>query len=149
MDIPTNFTIGSTESIRESKQKTNAELSSEDFLKIVAASISNPPISSGEGGGSSDGGSGDYISQIVQFNMVDQLTALTETVTTNMLMMQQQQGLDMLGKEVKVLDETTFVTGTVEKVRYTEGYATLQINGKEYALNDVVEVGVEANEPKN
>lgn len=147
MDIPTNFTIGSTESIRGSKQKTNAELSSEDFLKIMAASISNPPISS-EGGGS-DGGSSDYISQIVQFNMVDQLTTLTDTMTTNMLMMQQQQGLDMLGKEVKVLDETTFVTGTVEKVRYTEGYATLQINGKEYALNDVVEVGVKADEPKN
>ena len=104
MDIPTNFTIGSTESIRGSKQKTNAELNSEDFLKIMAASISNPPISSGEGGGSNDGGSGDYISQIVQFNMVDQLTALTETVTTNMLMMQQQHLFFFFFKEVKVLD---------------------------------------------
>lgn len=149
MDIPANFNIGSVNSILGTKQKSNSELSSEDFLKIMAASISNPPISGGEGGGSSDGGSSDYISQIVQFNMVDQLTALTETTTNNMLMMQQQQGLDMLGKEVKVLDETTFVTGTVEKVKFTQGYATLQINGTEYSLNDVVEVGVPANDPAN
>ena len=149
MDIPANFNIGSVNSIIGTKQKSNSELSSEDFLKIMAASISNPPISGGEGGGSSDGGSSDYISQIVQFNMVDQLTALTETTTNNMLMMQQQQGLDMLGKEVKVLDETTFVTGTVEKVKFTQGYATLQINGTEYSLNDVVEVGVPANDPAN
>lgn len=133
-------------SIRGTKQKSNSELSSEDFLKIMAASISNPPLGGDSGGGSGDGGSSDYISQIVQFNMVDQLTALTETTTNNMLMMQQQQGLDLLGKEAKVLDETTFVTGTVEKVKFTQGYATLQINGKEYALNDVVEVGVQTNE---
>lgn len=148
MDIPASFNIGSVNSISGTKQKSNSELTSEDFLKIMAASISNPPISGGEGG-SSDGGSSDYISQIVQFNMVDQLTALTETTTNNMLMMQQQQGLDLLGKEVKVLDETTFVTGTVEKVKFTQGYATLQINGTEYALNDVVEVGVQANDPAN
>lgn len=148
MDIPTSFNIGSVSSIRGTKQKSNSELSSEDFLKIMAASISNPPLSGGESGGS-DGGSSDYISQIVQFNMVDQLTALTETTTNNMLMMQQQQGLDLLGKEVKVLDETTFVTGTVEKVKFTQGYATLQINGTEYDLNDVVEAGVQANDPAN
>lgn len=148
MDIPASFNIGSVNSISGTKQKSNSELTSEDFLKIMAASISNPPISGGEGG-SSDGGSSDYISQIVQFNMVDQLTALTETTTNNMLMMQQQQGLDLLGKEVKVLDETTFVTGTVEKVKFTQGYATLLINGTEYALNDVVEVGVKANDDEN
>lgn len=135
------------DSIRGFKQESNSELSSEDFLKIMAASISNPPISGDEGG--SSGGSGDYISQIVQFNLVDQLTSLTETASTNMLMMQQQQGLDLLGKEVKVLDETTFVNGVVEKVKFTEGFATLQINGTEYSMNDVVEVGVPTNESEN
>lgn len=147
MDIPTSFNIGSVNSISGVNQKSNAELSSEDFLKIMAASISNPPISSSDGG--SGGGSEDYISQIVQFNLVDQLTNLTETVSTNMLMAQQQQGLDLLGKEVKVLDETTFMNGVVEKVKFTEGFATLQINGKEYSMNDVVEVGVQSSEPKN
>lgn len=147
MDIPTSFNIGSVDSIRGLKKESNSELSSDDFLKIMAASISNPPISSGEEGGS--GGSGDYISQIVQFNMIEQLTTLTESVSNNMLMMQQQQGLDLLGKEVKVLDETSFVSGKVEKVKFTEGFATLQINGTEYSMNDVVEVGAQSNELEN
>lgn len=147
MDIPKHFNIGSVDSIRGLKKESNSELSSDDFLKIMAATISNPPISSGEG--DSGGGSGDYISQIVQFNMIEQLTTLTESVSNNMLMMQQQQGLDLLGKEVKVLAETSFVSGIVEKVKFTEGFATLQINGTEYSMNDVVEVGAQSNELEN
>ncbi|SFH51448.1 flagellar hook capping FlgD N-terminal domain-containing protein [Pisciglobus halotolerans] len=137
MEIPSDFMIGSADTLKNQQQKTNADLSSEDFLQILASSIKNPSFG-GESGGSND--STDYISQMVQFSMMDQLTELTQAVSANLVMTQQQQGLNMMGKEVTVLDDTSFVNGKVEKVRFMNGYATIQVNGKEYSLNDVVEV---------
>lgn len=142
MDIPANFNIGSVNSIKDTQKKTN-ELSTDDFLQIMAATVKMPSMP-GEGGGGSGGGETDYLAQMAQFNMMDQLTNISEKMNTELLINQQQQALGLLGKEVKVIDESSFVTGPVEKVRFDKGYATIRVNGKDFYLNDILEVSNQA-----
>jgi len=140
MDFPTDFMMGSINNI-SSTQKKNNELATEDFLQIMAASIKMPSMP-GEGGSSGGGGETDYLAQLAQFNTLDQLTTVSETLNMNVLMTQQQQALSLLSKEVKVAGaESGFVSGTVDKVKFDKGYATIQVGGKDYALNSILEVG--------
>lgn len=138
MNIPDNFTIGSVDQLSPADTKQNSDLSQEDFLKIMAAAISMPSMS-GEGSGGSET---DYLNQMAQFSMMDQMNEIATAINTTMLMTQQQQAVGLVGKEVTVAGlEAGMVTGTVEKVRFSNGYATLQVDGIEYNLNDVLEVG--------
>lgn len=138
MDITSNFTIGSTEQLVSNKSQSNSDLSMDDFLQIMAAAIKMPAMS--EEGGSS-GGSTDYMAQMIQFSTMEQLKDLTESLNTTMLMTQQQQALAMIGKTVTVTGEASIVTGVVDKVKFSNGFATLMIGGKDYYLNDVQSIG--------
>ena len=138
MDITSNFTIGSTEQLVSNKSQSNSDLSMDDFLQIMAAAIKMPAMS--EEGGSS-GGSNDYMAQMIQFSTMEQLKDLTESMNTPMLMTQQQQALAMIGKTVTVTGEASIVTGVVDKVKFSNGFATLMIGGKDYYLNDVQSIG--------
>ena len=138
MDITSNFTIGSTEQLVSNKSQSNSDLSMDDFLQIMAAAIEMPAMS--EEGGSS-GGSNDYMAQMIQFSTMEQLKDLTESLNTTMLMTQQQQALAMIGKTVSVTGAESILTGVVEKVKFSNGFATLMIGGKDYYLNDVQSIG--------
>lgn len=143
MDFPTEFMMGSITN-SSSTEKKNNELATEDFLQIMAASIKMPSMP-GESGSSSGGGETDYLAQLAQFNTLDQLTSVSEMLNMNVVMTQQQQALGLLGKEVKVVGaESGFVSGAVEKVKFDQGYATIQVDGKVYALNDILEVSEQA-----
>jgi len=139
MDFPTGFMMGSINNVSSTEKKNN-ELATEDFLQIMAASIKMPSMP-GEGGSSSGGGETDYLAQLAQFNTLDQLTTVSETLNMNVLMTQQQQALSLLNKAGA---ESGFVTGTVDKVKFDQGYATIQVDGKDYTLNDILEVGEQA-----
>lgn len=138
MDITSNFMIGSTEQLVSNKSQSNSDLSMDDFLKIMAAAIKMPAMSK-EGG--SSGGSADYMAQMIQFNTMEQLKDLTESLNTTMLMTQQQQALSMIGKTVTVTGEESIVTGVVDKVKFSNGFATLMIGGKDFYLNDIQSIG--------
>lgn len=140
MEITPQFMIGSTDRISQTGKQSNSDMNRDDFLKIMAASLRMPSVSS-EGGGSGDN-SMDYMSQMIQFSTIEQLQTLTESVQTTLLMTQQQQAIGLIGKEVTVVQDGVIVTGTVEKTRFYNGYATLQIDGKDYYLSNVQEVGI-------
>lgn len=140
MDFPTDFMMGSINNVSSTEKKNN-ELATEDFLQIMAASIKMPSMP-GESGSSGGGGETDYLAQLAQFNTLDQLTSVSETLNMSVMMTQQQQALSLLGKEVKVAGaDSGFVSGNVDKVKFDQGYATIQVDGKDYALNDILEVG--------
>lgn len=140
MDISSNFTIGSTDQVINKSKKSNSDMNMDDFLKIMAASLRMPSVAS-EGGSGSDN-SMDYMNQMIQFSTIEQLQTLTDSLTTTMLMTQQQQAVSMIGKEVTVAQDGAVVTGIVEKTRFFNGYATLQINGKDYYMSNIQEVGM-------
>lgn len=140
MNVPSQMTIGSLEKVvPENETKKNSDLDMEQFLYIISNAMSMPSLDGGSGGG---GGETDYIGQMVQFGMLDSMQELTKTMQTTMLMTQQQQALGMVGKEVSLkTEEDQLVKGVVEKVKFDSGYATIQVNGKTYSLNNIVEVG--------
>lgn len=138
MEISPNFTIGSIDQAIVKGKESNSDMDMDDFIKIMAASL-KMPSPDGESGGNS---STDFMGQMIQFSTMEQLNTLTETLSTTMLMTQQQQALAMIGKEATVVQDGTMVKGTVEKVRFFNGYATIQLNGKDYYMNNVQEVGL-------
>lgn len=141
MDINKQMLIGSVDKKEVPKVKDNTVLNQEDFLKILAATVSNPPIpGGGEGGGA--GGEMDFMSQMIQMNMLDQMSALTDSIQSTMVMTHQQQALSLAGKYVIVAGpDSEKITGLVEKVKFTpDGTATIQVNGKPYNLQSVLEV---------
>lgn len=139
MNIPSNMMIGSLNAIQPEEQtKQNSDLDMEQFLQIISSAMSMPSFDGGGGGGGSET---DYIGQMVQFGMLNAMNDLNETMQTNLLMGQQQQALSLVGKEVTITSEDDqLVMGPVEKVRFDNGYATLQVNGVTYDMNDVIEV---------
>ncbi len=139
MNIPNNMMIGSLKAIQpEEETRQNSDLDMEQFLYIIANAMSMPSF---DGQGSGGGSETDYIGQMVQFGMLNAVSDLNETMTTNLLMNQQQQALSLVGKNVTITgQEDQLVAGAVEKVRFDNGYATLQVNGRTYQMNDVIEV---------
>ena len=125
----------------EEQQLAPIDISMDDFLKILAASMSNPSMG---GSDSSGGGSTDYISQLVQFTTLESLNELSETLTTSVILQQQQQAFSLINKQVTLMDGTETLSGTIEKVRFANGYATIVVNGKEYSMSAIQEIGGEA-----
>ena len=127
-----------TSSTATSKKSNNIQM--DDFLKILSASMSNPPLG-GDSGGSGGSNGTDYISQLVQFTTLEQLQSLGENLEHTMMMSQQQQAIGMIGKEVKLADGATLVTGTIDKVKFSNGFATIEVNGKDYVMSNIMEIG--------
>lgn len=144
-DVNKDMTIGSVNRKRVEQPKDNAVLDQQDFLKILAATISNPPFPGGDGGGGA-GGEMDFMSQMMQMNLLDQVTDLTTTIQNTMVMTHQQQALSLVGKKVTIANPETKegvddIVGIVEKIRFKpDGVATLQVNGVEYNLQSVISV---------
>ena len=130
--------IANTSALTQTKK--SSDISMDDFLKILAASMSNPSMG---GSDSSGGGSTDYISQLVQFTTLESLNELSETLTTSVIL-QQQQAFSLINKQVTLMDGTETLSGTIEKVRFAHGYATIVVNGKEYSMSAIQEIGGEA-----
>lgn len=141
MKIPNEFLIGSANQVPNDQKTNNAMLDQEGFLKVIAAEISNPSFDSEGGSGSQT----DFMGQLIQMNILEQMTELTTSIQNTVLMTQQQQALSLVGKEVTVAGlEDGLVTGAVDKVRFSNGFATIQVDGTEYNLNDIIEVGDQA-----
>lgn len=137
MEVNRSGMIGGTQPNDYTVPKKSLDV--DDFLKIMAAEISNQnPMGGGEGGGSNT----DYISQLAQFTTLEQMAEITEGISMLTLMNQQQHSFNLIGKEVTLSIEGEKITGVVEKVKFDKGYAMLVVNNEEYPLGAVLEVGV-------
>ncbi|MFZ7120935.1 MAG: flagellar hook assembly protein FlgD [Eubacteriaceae bacterium] len=116
---------------------STSSLSVQDFLKIMSAELQNQDPMSASGGGSNT----DYISQLAQFSMLEEMEAISEGLDVINYMSQQQYSFSLIGKEVTLQNEEEIVTGEVEKVRFDNGYAVLVVNDKEYDMSMLIEVG--------
>lgn len=142
-DIKQQLPIGSKQmsqnvGFSSGNQEKKNGIKMDDFLKILAASMSNPSLSGSEGGGNSGT---DYISQLVQFTTLEQLQELGSNLEYTMMMTQQQQAISMVGKTATMFDNGKNITGTIEKVKFSSGFATLVVDGKDYLMSQMIEVG--------
>lgn len=141
-------TLGSASDITKSTSQNDAAknalgLSMDDFLKILATSMSNPSMT---GGGDSNSSGTDYISQMAQFATLQELNNMSTMMNNSLLLGQQQQAFNLMGKDVTVVDEQgNEKQGRVDKVNFTGGIAKLTVNGTEYEMGAIKEV----REPKD
>ena len=129
----TNYTTSSTNSSSTGSQ----DITVDDFLQIMAAELQNQNPLGSDGGGSSNT---DYISQLAQFTMLEQMSNISDGLDLLTFMSQQQYSFNLIGKEVTLQEEDGTVSGTVDKVKFENGYAILVVNDKEYYLGSVIEV---------
>lgn len=140
--------LGSSSEITKSTSQNGAAknalgLSMDDFLKILAISMSNPSMT---GDGDSNSSGTDYISQMVQFATLQELNNMSTMMNNSLLLGQQQQAFNLMGKDVTVVDEQgNEKQGRVDKVNFTGGIAKLTVNGTEYEMGAIKEV----REPKD
>lgn len=149
-DEITNSLQRTTATTAYTQQKSDpSDISMDDFLKILAASMSNPNVMGGDSGGSGNAGT-DYIGQFVQFTTLQQIKELGDSMEANIQMTQQQQAFSMIGQEVKLQnvtlnaqgkEELEIITGKVEKVVFENGFGKLFVNGKAYYMSALAEVG--------
>ncbi|MBM7708061.1 flagellar basal body rod modification protein [Enterococcus lemanii] len=124
------------------RQKSDpSDISMDDFLKILSASMSNPTVMGGDSGGSGGNAGTDYIGQFIQFTSLQQMKEIGDAMSTSLQMNQQQQAFDMIGRTVTVEDQEGQASGKVEKVKFVNGYATIVVSGKEYYMSAIQEVG--------
>jgi len=132
------YGIGSITTQQTSTAASSSSLNVEDFLKLMTAQLQNlDPM------GENSADSSEYISQMSQFTMLEQMNNLTESLSNLSVLSQQQISFSLVGKTATVNDGEKEITGVVEKVRYRSGYAYPVINGTEYSMDQVSEVGEE------
>lgn len=110
----------------------NSELDMSDFLQLIAVQMScQDPLSSG----SSDSGGINYISQLAQMTILEQLSSLSDGLATS-------QAYSMIGKYVYLgeSEESGLTFGRVDGVVNEDGSNYLMVNGDTYSLSDVYAV---------
>lgn len=132
MEVNNNINV--VQSNATGKNASKSSLSVDDFLQIMAAEIKNQNPLGGESGGG--GSKTDYLSQMAQFTMLDQITTMTESI--NQLNMLNQ--VSLIGKNVKIFDGFENINGVVERVKFYNSEVLLQVNNQDYPIGLLMEV---------
>lgn len=123
--------VGSTDNTNSNSVKSGSELDVNDFFKLMTAQLQNQsmdnPVDDTQ-----------FISQMAQFTALQQMKDLNATF-------QSTYAVSFIGKNVKVngVDENgkmKEITGTVDKINFSDGEAELYINGNYYKASDIKEV---------
>ncbi|MCP0886246.1 flagellar basal body rod modification protein [Ligilactobacillus sp. WILCCON 0076] len=140
-DAVASLSTNSALTSSSSSSSSSSELNMESFLKIMAASISNPSFT-GDSSSSSSDSSTSYVSQLAQFSILQELTDLETTISQSAAIQQQQETLSLVGKKVTLsTDSGSEIEGTVTGAQFSNGYGTLLVNGNTYSMSDLVQVG--------
>lgn len=134
------YGIGMQQEVQTAAAKTsgNSKLNVEDFLSLMTAQLKNlDPL------GENNSDPSEYISQMAQFTILEQINSLKESLDEISLLSQQQMSFSLVGKTVNVSDGSSETTGVVEKIKYKDGCAYPVIGGKEYSMSQVTEIGEE------
>ena len=124
-------TTRTLESMQSAERNTKSALDKDAFMQLLVEQMANQdPLNP-----TSDS---DFIAQLAQFSMLEQIQSLNETMT-------QGQAYSMVGKNVTVgttdaEGQTSFITGTVESVFRSSGIDYVVVNGTIYPAASVVSV---------
>ena len=113
------------EALKSKTEGTSNELDQDMFLKLMLEQLKyqDPlnPMSNQE-----------FLAQQAQFTQIEQLTQLNETIEANSGL---TQGMDLIGKEVTLVDPDdadNTITGVVEEAVFYQNGCAVKVNGKEY-----------------
>lgn len=115
------------------QQEAGGNLGKDAFLKILAAQLQyQDPMKSMD--------NSEYIAQMAQFSALEQMQSLNENISYSIGLQNTQLGASLIGKEVKVIKEGEVHTGIVDKVSNFGRFLTLECEGEQYYIDEVVEI---------
>lgn len=126
--------VSSALSSAVSSVTSNSQFVSEDtFLQLLITQLKNQdPLNPQD--------SSQFVSQLAQFSSLEQMTALSTKMETVL----ENSAVSLIGKTVTVSDSsssTGYVQGTVTGIVYYSNGPAVQVNGTNYPLSDVQNVG--------
>lgn len=117
----------------QSQQSTSNNLGKDAFLKILSAQLQyQDPMESMDDSA--------YVAQLAQFSTLEQMENLNNNILTLINLQNNQLGASLVGKEVKVVSDGQMDIGLVEKVKNLSGGLTITCNGKEYSIENIIEI---------
>lgn len=124
----------STPSVAQTNNQTQPELrglGADSFMKLLLAQLQNQdPLKPME--------DKDFIAQLTQFNSLNQLTQMNQTLTELMTAQALSQASALIGKEVSGLASTGGgVTGLVSGLQLSGGKVSLEVNGQQVPLDTI------------
>jgi flagellar basal-body rod modification protein FlgD len=131
-DTPKGTSIFSARTPKKPGEGQNsADLGKDDFMKLMMAQLKHQdPMKPMDDQA--------FIAQVAQFNSLDQMTKLNETITAMFGAQQLAEASGMIGKFVAAIDaEGEDVTGTVTAVSVEKGVAKLHIGNTKIDLKQV------------
>jgi flagellar basal-body rod modification protein FlgD len=124
----------STPSVAQGNNQTQPELrglGQDSFMKLLLAQLQNQdPLKPME--------DKDFIAQLTQFNSLNQLTQMNQTLTELMTAQALSQASALIGKEVSGLASTGGgVTGLVSGLHLSGGKVNLEVDGQQVPLDTI------------
>jgi flagellar basal-body rod modification protein FlgD len=130
---------GSTSSANSMDSTISSLAGTDTFLQLLVAQMQNQDPTSPMDDQS-------FVTELAQFNTVEQMLSLKQTVSSQVVLQQQLEGIGLLGKNVTYatpsLDgqSTTTNQGTVSSVSVDQGAVNLTIGSQQVPLSEVTTV---------
>lgn len=118
-------------------RQTSSLLDKDAFLRLLVEQLKNQdPMNPQD--------SSEFLAQMAQFTIVEQLTNLNEEITEGIsrliLSQEMAEASGLLGKQVGIETEDGTVNGLVEKIVVSEEGIKIFVNGNSYDLVNVTEI---------
>lgn len=121
------------EALKSKTEGTDNTLNQDMFLKLMLEQLKyqdplNPMSNQ------------DFLAQQAQFTQLEQLQQLNETIEANSGL---TQGMDLIGKEVTLMDPDDpkkTITGVVEEAVFYQNGCAVKVNGKEYPAGLILNI---------
>jgi len=114
-------------------------LDKDAFLLLLVTQLKNQDPSSPQD-------TGEFVAQMAQFSMLEQLTNMNKEIAKLKLSQEMGQASALIGHQVKITSvsadssDSNEVAGQVEKVTLVDGIVQVYVNGAAYGLDQVTEV---------
>lgn len=145
--IDTDYYLNSANSAVKKTTTTGKgadQLTTEDFLNLMVAQMTNQSVLGSEGG--SGGGDTDYAAQMAQFTTLTAMQKIQESIGQVQEYQLSTYAVSYVGKTVTIAelnkdDELETFSGVVEGVTFYDGTPQVIVNGTAYPIHEVMEVG--------
>lgn len=136
MDISSLNSVNSNYNKNTNSSNIGSNLGKDDFLKILSAQLQyQDPMSSGD--------NTEFIAQMAQFSALEQMQNLNNSFMGMMQTLNVQFGSELVGKNVTIEVEGDNIEGIVEKVKLNSDGIQISVDGKDYFMNDIIEISNE------
>lgn len=114
-------------------------LTQQDFLKLLVTQLTNQdPLNPQK--------DLEFISQMVQFSVLEQNKAMQTTIANMENSQQVVQANSIIGRQVELMNpDLSPVIGTVESVVFVSGIPFVVVNGKPYSLDSITRISIPQN----